>query len=65
MDKMKRYEDFKNESNETDNLTQEELEKLHNIPIGYTNGLTKGQAGNLIGDGWTVDVISHIFKYLK
>ena len=28
MDKMKRYEDFKNESNETDYLTKEELEKV-------------------------------------
>ena len=27
MDKMKRYEDFKNESNDTDYLTKEELEK--------------------------------------
>ena len=30
MDKMKRYEDFKNESNETDYLTKEELEKVIN-----------------------------------
>jgi hypothetical protein len=28
MDKMKRYEDFKNESNDTDYLTKEELEKV-------------------------------------
>ncbi len=28
MERMKRYEDFKNESNETDLLTKEELEKV-------------------------------------
>jgi DNA (cytosine-5)-methyltransferase 3A len=45
--------------------TQTELERLHNIPEGYTKTLTKAQAGNLIGDGWTVDVITHIFNFLK
>lgn len=45
--------------------TQKELERLHNIPEGYTNILNKGQAGNLIGDGWTVDVIAHIFSFIK
>jgi hypothetical protein len=28
MDKMKRYEDFKNESNDSDYLTKEELERV-------------------------------------
>jgi len=42
-----------------------ELEKLHNITAGYTRNLTKAQAGNLIGDGWTIDVIVHILSYLK
>ena len=45
--------------------TQKELERLHNIPEGYTKSLNKSQAGNLIGDGWTVGIIEHIFKYLK
>lgn len=45
--------------------TQTELERLHNIPEGYTKNLNKAQAGNLIGDGWTVDVITHIFNFLK
>lgn len=30
--------------------TQKELERLHNIPEGYTRKLNKPQAGNLIGD---------------
>lgn len=33
--------------------------------MGYTKMLTKHQASNVIGDGWTVDVIAHIFKGLK
>ena len=45
--------------------SQKELERLHNIPEGYTEILNKQQAGNLIGDGWTIDVITHIFSYLK
>ncbi len=44
---------------------QSELEKLHNIPNGYTKNLTKAQAGNLIGDGWTVGIIEHIFSFIN
>lgn len=46
-------------------FTQTELELLQTIPIGYTSILDKNQAWNLIGDGWTIDVIAHIFKYIK
>lgn len=45
--------------------TQLEMERLHNIPEGYTSCLNQKQAGQVIGNGWTVDVIAHIFKYLK
>lgn len=53
-----------NESKGVRYCTQNELEKLHNIPIGYTKNLNKSQAGNLIGDGWTVGIIEHIFSFL-
>lgn len=46
-------------------LTISECEKLQGVPIGYTNILTKNEAGELLGNGWTVDVIAHIFKGLK
>lgn len=46
-------------------LTTEELEQGQTLPIGYTKMLTKHQAADVIGDGWTVDVIAHIFKNLK
>jgi HrpA-like RNA helicase len=28
------------------------------------SGLTKNQAEDVLGDGWTVDVIAHIFSFL-
>jgi hypothetical protein len=46
-------------------VNQNELEILHNIPPGYTKMLSKSQAGNLIGDGWTVGIVEHIFSYLN
>lgn len=46
-------------------LTTRELEQGQTLPIGYTKMLTKAQAANVIGDGWTADVIAHIFKGLK
>lgn len=43
-----------------------ELEKLQTLPVGYTNCLSnKEKRGKGIGNGWTVDVIAHIFKGLK
>jgi DNA (cytosine-5)-methyltransferase 3A len=46
-------------------LTQLELERLQTVPIGYTNLLKRNDAACLLGDGWTVDVIAHIFSYLE
>lgn len=46
-------------------INQNEMEVLHNIPKGYTSVLDQKKAGDLIGDGWTVDVVKHIFKGLK
>jgi len=46
-------------------INQNEMEKLHNIPKGYTSIVNQKKAGDLIGDGWTVDIVKHIFKGLK
>lgn len=46
-------------------LTIEECEKLQGIPVGYTKIVTKNQAGEMLGNGWTVDVISHILNGLN
>ena len=46
-------------------LTRREIELGQTLPIGYTDNLTYGQMQDLCGDGWTVDVISHIFNFYK
>lgn len=47
-------------------ITMSELEKLQTLPVGYTSCLkNKEMRGKCIGNGWTVDVIAHIFKGLQ
>ena len=47
-------------------LTPEECEKLQTLPVGYTNaGVSDIHRYSSIGNGWTVDVIAHIFGGLK
>lgn len=46
-------------------LTQKELERCQTVPEGYTKCLTRNQAADVLGDGWTIDVIAHIFKNMK
>ena len=45
-------------------VNRRECERLQTIPEGYTDCVKESQAINLLGDGWTVDVIAHIFKGL-
>ena len=45
-------------------LYRSEREILQTLPVGYCNMLTDNEAADVLGDGWTVDVISHIFSYL-
>lgn len=45
-------------------LTQTERERLQGVPEGYTSILTENQAASLLGDGWTVPVIKHLFSGL-
>lgn len=42
-----------------------EAERLQTLPDNYTAGLPKTRRFEAIGNGWTVDVIAHIFKGLK
>ena len=46
-------------------LTQAELEKCQTVPSGYTKCLTRNEAADVLGDGWTIDVIAHIFSCLR
>lgn len=45
-------------------LSVSELEKLQTLPEGYTEGFLDSVAKKAIGNGWTADVISHIFGFL-
>ena len=46
-------------------MNQTELERCQTVPEGYTACLTRNEAANVLGDGWTVDVIAHILSYIK
>ena len=46
-------------------LTRRERERLQTVPEGYTDCVTEEKAANLLGDGWTVDVVKHCFTGLK
>lgn len=46
-------------------LNQLELERCQTVPEGYTKILTRNEAADVLGDGWTIDVIAHILSYMK
>ena len=45
-------------------LWKEERARLQGVPESYIKNVTEKEAADLLGDGWTVDVISHIFSFL-
>lgn len=49
------------------NLSIMDWEKLQTLPLGYIDNvdIKEGAKYRAIGNGWTVDVIAHIFTYLK
>jgi DNA (cytosine-5)-methyltransferase 3A len=46
-------------------LTPNECERLQTVPKNYTEGVSKTQRYKMLGNGWTVDVITHIFKNIR
>lgn len=44
-------------------FTVREMEKLQTLPMDYTLCIPKTQASKCIGNGWTVDIISHILSH--
>lgn len=46
-------------------LTPVECERLQTWPDNYTGGVSNTQRYKIIGNGWTADVIVHIFSFLK
>lgn len=46
-------------------LTENEVEKLQGVPINYTDNVSSSKRYEMLGNGWTVDVIAHIFGGLS
>lgn len=46
-------------------LTPNEYELLQTVPIDYTAGISDSARRTMLGEGWTVDIIAHIFRYIK
>tara|TARA_B100000900_G_scaffold353657_1_gene321946 strand:+ start:102 stop:1325 length:1224 start_codon:yes stop_codon:yes gene_type:complete len=45
-------------------LTPVECERLQTVPDGYTDHVSNTQRYKMLGNGWTVDVVKHLFKGL-
>ena len=45
-------------------MNQVEMERCQTVPEGYTKCLTRNEAADVLGDGWTVDVIAHILSFI-
>ena len=46
-------------------LTPIECERLQTVPDNYTSFVSDTQRYRMLGNGWTIDVIAHIFSYIK
>lgn len=46
-------------------LTEVECERLQTVNDNYTEGISKSQRYKILGNGWTVDIITHILQNIK
>ena len=47
-------------------LTPLECERLQTVPEGYTNiGISDSKRYYMLGNGWTIDIITHILSFIK
>lgn len=46
-------------------LSKGELELGQSLPEGYLDSCTQRQAEIAIGNGWTVDVVAHVFSFME
>ena len=59
-----RQGDYINHGDGYRKLTPVECERLQTVPDNYTEVVSNTQRYKMLGNGWTVDVIAHIFKGL-
>lgn len=55
---------YKNNPFQICELTRNECEIIQNVPINYTKVVSEKQAKKMLGNGWTVGIIEHIFSNL-
>lgn len=46
-------------------LSPIECERLQTVPDNYTNHVSNTQRYKMLGNGWTIDIICHIFSFMK
>lgn len=46
-------------------FTKKELCRLQGFPDNYCDILTRNKAASLLGDGWTLPIIEHIFSFIS
>lgn len=59
---LQKYEWLKNIYSCIRKLTPIECERLQTLPDDYTAGVSNSQRYKMLGNGWTIDVIAHIFR---
>lgn len=52
------------QDNRVRKLVPLEYERLQTVPDNYTEGVSNTQRYNLLGNGWTIDVIAWIFSFI-
>lgn len=60
-----RYINSNQYGNKYRKLTPIECERLQTVPDNYTNHVSNTQRYKMLGNGWTVDVITHILRGMK
>lgn len=60
--KMGYVEIYPNEGDTYRKLTPLECERLQTVSEGYTEGVSNTQRYKMLGNGWTIEVIAHIFS---
>ena len=56
---------YKKEGMKLRTVNKIEMCRLQGFPDDWCDILTKAKAGSLLGDGWTLPVIEHIFSFIK
>jgi DNA (cytosine-5)-methyltransferase 3A len=57
--------EIKNVNSRIRRLTPTECERLQTVKDGYTNHVSDSQRYKMLGNGWTIDVISYIFSHIN